>query len=83
MTVVHCARSIIPLPTVAATAVPKMRNAMKLKKAAQVTACLGVNTRVETIVDMELAASCIPLVKSKANATMIIKMIYSKFKSTL
>jgi hypothetical protein len=39
-----------------------MRKATKLKKAAQTTAFLGVKTLVETIVAMELAASCMPLV---------------------
>ena len=55
---------------------------MKLKKAAQITAWRGDNTWVETIVEMELAASCMPFVKSKARATIIIKIIYTKFKST-
>ena len=64
--------SIIPLPTVLATAVPKIKKAMKLKKAAQITANLGVRTLVDTIVEMELAASCIPFVKSKAKATRMI-----------
>ena len=66
--------SIKPLPTVFATEVPKIRNAIKLKKAAQATACLGVSTRVETIVAIEFAASWVPLVKSKSRATKITKM---------
>ena len=41
---------------VAATAVPKMPKAMKLKKAAQTTAWNGFRTRVDTIVAIELAA---------------------------
>jgi hypothetical protein len=61
--------SIIPVLTVRATAVPKMRKATKLKKAAQVTACRGLRTWVETVVAIELAASCIPLVKANAKAT--------------
>ena len=47
----------MPLPTVAATATPKIANARKLKKAAQTTAHWGRSTRVETMVAMELAAS--------------------------
>lgn len=73
--------SIMPLPIVEATVVPKTRKAMKLKKAAQRTARRGERTRVETIVEMELAASCIPLVKSNANAMKIIKMMNTRFKS--
>ncbi len=46
------------------------------------TACLGVKTRVETMVEIELAASCMPLVKSKTRAMRIMKMIKIKFKST-
>jgi hypothetical protein len=74
--------SIIPLPMVAATVVPNTRKAIKLKNAAQTTASLGDKTRVETIVDMELAASCIPLVKSKANAMIIMIIMNSRFKFT-
>ena len=65
--------SIIPAPIVWATPVPKMRKATKLKKAAQRTAWRGDRTRVETTVAMELAASCMPFVKSKANATRMMK----------
>src|SRR5580693_5245858 len=56
----------MPLPIVVATAVPKMKAAMKFQKAAQATARSGVKTRVETTVAMELAASCQPLENSKA-----------------
>jgi len=35
----------------------KILKAIKLKKAAQITACNGVSTFVETIVAIELAAS--------------------------
>jgi hypothetical protein len=42
---------------VLATAVPKVKAATKLKKAAQITAILGDKTRVETTVAIELAAS--------------------------
>src|SRR5580693_2368072 len=55
----------MPLPMVAATAVPKTKAAMKFQKAAQATARRGVRTRVETTVAMELAASCQPLENSK------------------
>jgi hypothetical protein len=40
-----------------ATAVPKVKAAMKLKNAAQMTALPGVSTRVDTTVAIELAAS--------------------------
>ena len=39
---------------------------MKLKNAAQATAYCGRSTRVETMVAMELAASCRPLRKSNS-----------------
>src|SRR5258706_6920088 len=61
--------SIIPLPIVLATAVPKPNAATKLKNAAQTTACPGDKTRVETTVAMELAASWKPLMKSNVSAT--------------
>src|SRR3954453_17827366 len=44
---------------------------MKLKNAAQNTAYCGRSTRVETIVAIELAASCSPLRKSNSSATAI------------
>ena len=44
---------------------------MKLKNAAQATAYCGRSTRVETMVAIELAASCRPLRKSNASATAI------------
>jgi hypothetical protein len=50
-------RSIIPLPRVLATLVPRTKAATKLKKAAHSTAFWGESTRVETTVAMELAAS--------------------------
>ena len=61
----------MPVPTVCATCEPKTRKAMKLKNAAQTTACCGRSTRVDTIVAIELAASCRPLRKSNASATTI------------
>ena len=58
----------MPVPTVWATCRPKNRKAMKLKKAAQTTAYCGRSTRVETMVAIELAASCRPLRKSNSRA---------------
>jgi hypothetical protein len=49
--------SIMPAPTVLATAVPNPKAAAKLKKAAHTTALPGESTRVETTVAIELAAS--------------------------
>lgn len=66
--------SIIPFPIVFATAVPTINMATKLKNAAQITAYFGDKTRVATTVAMELALSCIPLVKSKINAIRIISV---------
>src|SRR5258708_36280237 len=48
----------IPVPTVWATCRPKNKNAMKLKKAAHITAYCGRNTRAETTFAIEFAASC-------------------------
>src|SRR5262249_1229986 len=53
--------SIMPEPTVLATAVPKVNAATKLKNAAQTTALPGDSTRVDTTVAIELAASWKPL----------------------
>src|SRR3954470_15895015 len=53
--------SIMPEPTVLATAVPKTNAATKLKNAAQITALPGESTRVDTTVAIELAASWKPL----------------------
>ncbi len=61
----------MPVPTVWATCRPKNRKAMKLKKAAQNTAYCGRSTRVETMVAIELAASCRPLRKSNRRAVAI------------
>jgi hypothetical protein len=55
--------------------VPKIRKATKLKQAAQTTACFGERTRVETMVETELAASCMPLVKSKTRAIATMTII--------
>src|SRR4051812_4194401 len=64
-------RSMIPLPTVEATAAPNTRKATKLKNAAQATAQRGLIAPVETMVAMEFAASWNPFRKSKAIATTI------------
>ena len=53
--------STSPAPMVLATAVPKVKAATKLKKAAHMTALPGDSTRVETTVAIELAASWKPL----------------------
>lgn len=63
---------------VAATAVPKANGAMKFQAAAQTTAQNGRRTRVETMVAMELAASCQPLVKS--NAKLMKTMMTRRWK---
>ena len=68
---VMIAGSMIPLPIVVATARPKKRKEMKLKKAAQATAIGGLSTRVETTVAIELAASWRPFRKSNSRATPI------------
>ena len=56
---------------VAPTLSGKIRNATKLKNAAQITAACGLSTRVETTVAIELAASCMPLRKSNVSASRI------------
>ena len=58
---------------VAATAVPKIRKAAKLKNAAHATAWRGERTRVDTTVAIEFAASWKPLKKSKASATAMMR----------
>jgi hypothetical protein len=49
--------SIMPAPTVLATAVPNVKAATKLKNDAQITARPGDSTRVDTTVAIEFAAS--------------------------
>ena len=63
-----------PLPTVLATAVPNTNAAMKFQNAAHSTARNGVNTRVETTVAMELAASCQPFENSNASVRKTVKL---------
>src|SRR5262245_35090073 len=67
------AMSIMPLPIVFATRVPRRKAATKLKNAAQRTASCGERTRVETTVAIEFAASWKPFRKSKASATAMMK----------
>src|SRR5947209_17986594 len=62
---------MMPVPMVLATCSPNTANATKVKKAAQNTAYRGRSTRVETMVAIELAASCRPFRKSNASATAI------------
>lgn len=66
--------SIIHFQIVFATSVQTRKKAEKLKKAAHITAIFGDNTRVETIVAIEFALSCIQFVKSKISATIITKI---------
>src|SRR5450631_4606636 len=63
--------SMMPVPMVWATLSPNTAKATKLKNAAHSTAYCGRSTRVDTIVAIELAASCNPLRKSNSNATAI------------
>src|SRR5712691_5638515 len=72
----------MPVPTVCATCAPKIAKATKLKKAAHTTACCGRNTRVDTMVAIELAASCNPLRKSNASATMTSAIRTGKASAT-
>ena len=61
-----------------ATLTPNPNAATKLKNAAQTTACVGLSTRVETTVAIELAASWKPLMKSKTRATPMMKTTSAK-----
>src|SRR5512133_349998 len=70
-----------PDPMVLATAVPNVKAATKLKKAAQTTALPGVSTRVDTTVAMEFAASWKPLMKSKDRATRSRRRTARRFVS--
>src|ERR1700710_728853 len=63
--------SMMPVPMVLATWRPNTRKATKLKNAAHSTAYCGRSTRVDTMVAIELAASCKPLRKSNSSATAI------------
>src|SRR6476660_4693710 len=66
-------RSIMPLPIVLATEVPRTKAATKLKKAAQRTAFWGARTLVDTTVAIEFAASWKPFRKSNERATRMMK----------
>ena len=68
---VTAAGSTVPLAMVRATCTPNTPKATKLKNAAHATARRGVSTRVLTTVATELAASWMPLVKSKARASAV------------
>ncbi len=65
------------LEIVLATATPNPKAATKLKNAAKATADRGERTFVETTVDIELAESWNPFVKSKNNAIPMMKIISS------
>ena len=68
---------------VLATATPNPNAAMKLKKAAKATALLGERTLVETTVEIELAESWNPFVKSKMSAMPMMTMISSQVASIM
>jgi hypothetical protein len=69
--------SITPFPIVVATLRGKIKNARKLKIAANATAEIGDNTLVDTTVAIELAESWNPLMKSniRTNPITIYKNI--------
>jgi hypothetical protein len=68
---------------VLATATPNPNAAMKLKNAAKTTALRGDSTFVDTTVDIELAESWNPLVKSKTSAIPIMIMMSSHVASII
>src|SRR5947209_14721397 len=70
---VACSGGTIPLPTVAATAVP-VKAPTTLRTPAISTAVPGASTRVATEVAMALAVSWKPLMKSKARPMATIRM---------
>src|SRR3954468_19914120 len=63
------AGSTMPLPTVDATDRWNTPQASTLKNAAQITACQGLSTPVETTVAIEFAASWKPFMKSNTSAS--------------
>src|SRR5437879_13564329 len=65
-------RSIKPLPSVFATAVPRPNAATKLKNAAHTPAVAGLKTRADTIVAIECALAWNRLMKTKMNPTRTI-----------
>src|SRR5208337_995277 len=66
-----------------ATATPNPKAAAKLKKAANTTAFLGERTFVETTVDMELAESWNPFVKSNTSAMPMMAAMSSHVASIM
>jgi len=68
---------------VLATATPKPKAAMKLKNAAKITAFRGESTFVDTTVEMALAESWNPLVKSKTSAIPMIMTMSSHVASIM
>ena len=71
------------LAMVLATATPKPNAAIKLKNAANMTAFLGDSAFVETTVEMELAESWNPLVKSKTSAMPMMMIMSSHVASIM
>src|SRR5262245_15052528 len=67
------ALTLTRLETVLATPWWNTNSAAKLKVAAQITARTGESSRVETMLAIELAASWKPLIRSKANATTMVR----------
>src|SRR3982751_595046 len=67
-----------PLPTVAATPVPRKKAAKKLNRPAMLTACRGLSTRVATTVATELAASWNPFTKSNSRARPMMTITRSR-----
>src|SRR5438067_12157626 len=74
--------STMPLPTVAATFRWKTKSATKLNVEARSTAWCGRSTPVDTTVAIEMAASCMPLRKSKASASATRKISVPRWIST-
>ena len=68
---------ITPLPIALAMFKPNSHAAMKFQNAAQATAVPGRRTRVDTTVEMELAQSWNPLMKSNRSATRMMNTTYS------
>src|SRR5688572_7990603 len=66
------ALTLTRLETVLATPWWNTNSARKLKDAAQITARMGVRSRVDTIVAIEFAASWKPLIRSKIRATAMV-----------
>ncbi|VVB87070.1 Uncharacterised protein [uncultured archaeon] len=66
--------SMIPVPIIAAIAVPKTRGPTRLKTAAIVTAFNGESTFVATTVAIALAESWNPLIKSNNRARRMVIM---------